>query len=205
MRCPIVRRLLLLILCVAATRSAAAENAADGRAVLDLNFDWRFIQTDVSGGEAEAIDDSPWRRIDLPHDWSIEGEYSQDAPAGGAGAYLPAGIGWYRREIDVPAEWVGKRLFIEIDAAQRNSDVWINGQHLGHRPYGYISFGYDLTAHQARPQRHRRSAGQLAGSRGAVVHRVGDLQPCAADRDRQGAHPPVGHIHHHAARFRRAR
>ncbi|HEV2293515.1 MAG TPA: glycoside hydrolase family 2 TIM barrel-domain containing protein [Tepidisphaeraceae bacterium] len=114
---------------------------------MPLNLGWRFVQQDDSGAAAAGFDDSSWRMLDLPHDWSIEGEYRQDNPAGGAGAYLPCGVGWYRRAIEIPPQWTGKRVFIEFDAAQRNSDVWINGRHLGHRPYGYISFGYDLTPH----------------------------------------------------------
>jgi beta-galactosidase len=112
-----------------------------------LDLAWRFAQRDVVDGQDEGLDDAGWQEVDLPHDWSIEGEYRQDNPAGGAGAYLPGGIGWYRRVIDVPPEWKDKRIFIEFDAAQRNTDVWINGHHLGRRPYGYISFGYDLTPH----------------------------------------------------------
>ncbi|MDQ3439448.1 MAG: hypothetical protein M3478_03765 [Planctomycetota bacterium] len=115
--------------------------------MIPLDGGWRFVQDDVNGAQSPETDDSAWRPIDLPHDWGIEGEYRQDHPAGGVGAYFPGGIGWYRRVIDVVPEWVGKRVFIEFDAAQRNSDVWINGHHLGHRPYGYISFGYDLSPH----------------------------------------------------------
>ena len=123
-----------------------------GRVIVHLDEGWRFIQSDAPA-EAADFDDAQWREVDLPHDWSIEGEYRQDDPAGGAGAYLPCGVGWYRRVIHVPAEWADKRVFVEFDAAQRNSDVWINGQHLGTRPYGYISFGYDLTKH-LRPGRN---------------------------------------------------
>src|SRR6266511_914649 len=71
---------------------------AEAREVKHLDFDWRFIQSDVAGAQAMEFDDSSWRKVDLPHDWSIEGEYKQDNPSGGAGAYLPYGIGWYRRE-----------------------------------------------------------------------------------------------------------
>ena len=125
----------------------AAGQAAPPRIIQTLDRGWRFAQRDIANAQDAGLDDSRWQDVDLPHDWSIEGEYRQDNPAGGAGAYLPAGIGWYRRVIDVPPEWKDKRLFIEFDAAQRNSGVWINGHHLGRRPYGYISFGYDLTPH----------------------------------------------------------
>src|SRR6185436_7296364 len=106
---------------------------------------WRFHLGDAPGAEAESFDDSSWRTLDVPHDWSIEGEYDEKSADGGAGGFLPGGIGWYRRVIDVPAEWRDKHVRIEFDAAQRNSDVWINGHHVGGRPYGYLSFACDLS------------------------------------------------------------
>ncbi len=136
-----------LLVSLIATTIFAATLLAQAREVQPLDFDWRFALGDPAHAEDPAFDDSQWRSIDLPHDWSIEGEYNESNPAGGAGAYLPGGIGWYRRVLDVPESWSGKRVSIEFDAAQRNSDVWINGHHLGTRPYGYISFSYDLTPH----------------------------------------------------------
>jgi beta-galactosidase len=139
--------LLWLIAVLAPIAPVRAGNPANPRVVVPLDFDWRFTQADVAGAETAGFDDSAWRKLDLPHDWGIDGVYRQDSPAGGGGAYLPGGVGWYRREIDVPAEWAGRRVRVEFDAAQRCSDVWINGHHLGNRPYGYISFSYDLTPH----------------------------------------------------------
>lgn len=121
-----------------------AAHAAD-----TTSFDrgWRFLKSDTPGAEAPAFDDSAWRTVDLPHDWSIEGPFDAKNPTGGAGAFLPAGIGWYRRTFTVPASDRGKRVFIDFDGVMANSDVWINGFSLGHRPYGYVSFRYDLTDH----------------------------------------------------------
>ncbi len=110
-----------------------------------VNFDtgWKFHKGDARGAEAAAFDDSHWTPLNLPHDWSIEGPYSS-ANAAGMG-YLPGGIGWYRKKFRAPANAQGRKVFIDFDGAYRDSDVWINGQHLGHRPYGYSSFEYDLT------------------------------------------------------------
>ena len=83
----------------------------------------------------------------MPHDWSIEGPFDEKNPTGGAGAFLPAGTGWYRRHFSAPPAWDGRRVFIEFDGVMANSDVWINGEHLGRRPYGYVSFRYELTGH----------------------------------------------------------
>ena len=111
------------------------------------NFDhaWRFHLGDVPGAQETAFDDAGWRTLDLPHDWSIEGEFSEQNPAGVAGGALPGGVGWYRKTFTVPARDSGKVVFVEFDGVYRNSEVWINGQYLGKRPYGYSSFRYELT------------------------------------------------------------
>jgi beta-galactosidase/beta-glucuronidase len=111
---------------------------------LDFNTGWRFIKEDLPEARRPDLDDSGWRLLDLPHDWSIEGPF--DPELASSTGYLPAGIGWYRRSFD----WTPKtdrRISIFFEAVQNNSDVWINGRHVGHRPNGYISFEYDLTPH----------------------------------------------------------
>jgi len=67
------------------------------------------------------------------------------SPAGGGGGYLDGGIGWYRKQFTVPAAAQGQRFSMLFDGAYMNSEVWLNGQHLGNHPYGYTSFSYDLT------------------------------------------------------------
>src|SRR5258707_5587397 len=106
---------------------------------------WRFHLGDAPGAQDIAFDDAAWRSLDLPHDWSIEGEFSEQNPAGVGGGALPGGVGWYRKTFAVPAADSGKVMFVEFDGVYRNSEVWINGQSLGKRPYGYSSFRYELT------------------------------------------------------------
>ena len=96
-------------------------------------------------------------------------------PAAGACGYFPTGIGWYRKAFRLPAGARGREAWLEFDGVYMNSDVWINGVHLGKRPYGYISFAYDITAApRAWRERGRRAGGQLArsptpaGTRGAA-------------------------------------
>jgi len=112
---------------------------------LPMDFDWKFSLGDVKGAEREEFDDSSWRALNIPHDWSIEGRYDESNPAGIAGAFLPAGIGWYRKTIDINGLRGDDQYFVEFDGVYMNSDVWINGEHLGTRPCGYISFSYNLT------------------------------------------------------------
>src|SRR5215813_11842623 len=117
------------------------------RIIKSFDSDWRFQKGDVTSGELPEVDDNTWRKLDVPHDWSIEGPYDKDNPTGGAGGFLPTGIGWYRKHFNLPAADAKRRVFIEFDGVMANSDVWVNGVHLGKRPYGYVSFGYELTEH----------------------------------------------------------
>lgn len=122
--------------------------AADIRLTANFDSNWLFLKAGATNAEQVAFDDSAWRKLNVPHDWSIEGPFAQTNKAGGAGAFLPSGVVWYRKHFTVPKDFdTGRRAFIEFDGVMANSDVWINGYHLGHRPYGYVSFAYDLTGH----------------------------------------------------------
>jgi beta-galactosidase len=111
------------------------------------NFDsyWKFHFGDINNGQEPALDDSQWRSLNLPHDWSIEGKFSKDNPATPSGGALPGGIGWYRKTFTISESDKGKIVSIDFDGVYRNSEVWINGHYLGKRPYGYSSFRYELT------------------------------------------------------------
>lgn len=112
-----------------------------------LSFDegWRFALCDPQGAERADFDDSDWRLLDVPHDWSIEGEYDRRHPMGGACGYLPAGIGWYRKTVPISAEWKRKHVQISFDGICMNSMVWVNGKKLAERPYGWSSFSVDVS------------------------------------------------------------
>ena len=133
-----------LLLLLAA--SVCVANSRPGKRV-SFNRDWRFQLGDVTNGQDVKLNDTGWRRLDLPHDWSIEGAFSEKHPAGTGGGALPGGVGWYRKTFTVPATAKGKLIFIEFDGVYRNSEVWINGHYLGKRPYGYSTFEYELTPH----------------------------------------------------------
>lgn len=91
------------------------------------------------------FNDSGWRTLKLPHDWSVEGDFNRKNPATTNGGALPGGIGWYRKSFIADKSLRGRCLYIDFDGVYMNSTVWINGVELGNRPYGYISFSYDLT------------------------------------------------------------
>ena len=104
-------------------------NPRPGKRV-SFNRDWRFQLGNLTNGQWAALDDSQWRHLDLPHDWSIEGEFSKDHPSGTGGGALPGGIGWYRKTFTVPLAQSGKQIFIEFDGVYMNSEVYLNGQSL---------------------------------------------------------------------------
>lgn len=135
----IMKRLLYLTLILALVVSCTD---GEGRHVEDFNFDWRFSLGDSPSWSEESFDDDSWRELHLPHDWSIEGEFSKSNPSGPNGGALPGGVGWYRKHFKTNS--VG-RTFVEFDGVYMNSTVYLNGKELGTRPYGYSSFCYELT------------------------------------------------------------
>ena len=135
--------LLPLLLIVALSINNRISGQPAGREIQNFNFGWKFIKSDIPDGQKPDLNDEKWRSLDLPHDWSIEGPFSKDN-ASGTG-YLPGGIGWYRKSFMIPETEKGREVLISFDGIYNNSEIWINGNHLGKRPNGYISFQYDLT------------------------------------------------------------
>lgn len=155
-----------LVLTVGAGGSAAAAAAAPRgvarptgatapdrvRATIPFNQDWLFHYGDAPGADAAVFADAGWRSLSVPHDWSIEGPnppanpFSQAAPSTGRGGYLPSGIGWYRKHFTLSQVPAGRRVFVEFDGVMANSDVYVNGTHIGNHPYGYTSFRFDITS-----------------------------------------------------------
>jgi len=107
--------------------------------------EWRFHLGDIAEGRWREPDDSTWRLVDLPHDWSIELERDPANPSGSAGGYFPMGLGWYRKTFAAPEAWCGKKVRVEFEGVYMNAETWLNGHFLGRHPYGYTSFWYDLT------------------------------------------------------------
>jgi beta-galactosidase len=115
------------------------------RQTINFNNDWKFSLYDDADANMPNYNDDNWRKVNLPHDWSIEGNFSKAHPATTQGGALPGGIGWYRKTFTLPLVSKSKMISIEFEGVYRNSEVWINGHYLGKRPNGYISFQYNLT------------------------------------------------------------
>jgi beta-galactosidase len=135
-----------------------------------FNDDWRFHRGDVTGADGAAFDDSEWRSLDVPHDWSIEdlpGGTEEDGAIWSQGStpsrmgphdlyasegqtatgWVVGGVGWYRKTFDKPVVPPGGKAELRFEGVYMNSDVWVNGVHLGNHPYGYTEFAYDITPH----------------------------------------------------------
>jgi beta-galactosidase len=130
-----------------------------------LDEGWRFHRGDAPEAWAEAFDDSSWREVSVPHDWSIEdlpaeddaefdasvtprlrsGPFDSAAIGRGAVGFTVGGVGWYRKAFTLPESLRGKRVSILFDGVYMCAEVWLNGQRLGEHPYGYTAFGFDLT------------------------------------------------------------
>ena len=111
----------------------------------DFDFNWRFSQGDFATAMIPDFDDSQWRIVQIPHDWSTEGPFRADLSSGNG--YAPGGIGWYRKHFKLNPDHADKIIGIEFDGIYDHSEAWINGHLVGRRPYGYSSFRYELTPH----------------------------------------------------------
>ncbi|MDR0907514.1 MAG: DUF4982 domain-containing protein [Rikenellaceae bacterium] len=136
-----MKKLVVLTALLAVVSCAGSGN--EPRVRESFNDGWRFALGDFAGAQSPEFDDTGWRTLSVPHDWSIEGDFSLDNPSTPGSGALPGGIGWYRKTF-VPQNNKGT-LYIDFDGVYSNSTVWVNGTELGTRPYGYISFRYDLT------------------------------------------------------------
>jgi beta-galactosidase len=126
---------------------SAALGAEPTRLRESFDDSWSFQRGEASGAEKPDFNASAWRALDLPHDFAVEGPFDPKNASGAPGGFLPGDIGWYRKTFRLAEGLQGRRVFIEFDGVFMNSEVWINGHHLGKRPYGFIGFEYDLTPH----------------------------------------------------------
>ena len=106
---------------------------------------WLFRLADDRQAWRKEIDETGWRAVTVPHDWSVEGEFSPEHSSGTG--YLPGGIGWYRAHVSLASLLpIGDRsVRLVFDGVYKNADIWVNGYHLGGRPSGYARFSFDLT------------------------------------------------------------
>ncbi|MEO6550857.1 MAG: glycoside hydrolase family 2 TIM barrel-domain containing protein [Ferruginibacter sp.] len=158
------RNLFLCCLLVSASMYAQIKSHSRAAAGRTISFDdnWFFDKDSTINAEMSNYNDAAWRKIDLPHDWSIEdlpnqipdsivGPFSKAAISQRDGGFLVGGTAWYRKHFILDKASAGKTVFIQFDGVYMNADVWINGYHLGNHPYGYTSFYFDLTPYLKPP------------------------------------------------------
>jgi beta-galactosidase len=150
--------LFVALLCGTLAASVGSVSAAP-RQITSLDFDWRFHPGDIPGVLLDystnqnlsptseflssAYDDSSWQRVNVPHDYIVEGAF--DPKADKQHGYLPVEPGWYRKTISIPATDQGRRLWLEFDGVYRDSQMWLNGRFLGRHVSGYTSFCHDIS------------------------------------------------------------
>ena len=139
-----IRKFLLAFFCVGIVANSFSQTIL-------FDADWRFHRGGAQRAEAPGFDDSKWRSVDLPHDWSIEdlpgtqSPFDPDAIGQVSTGFTTGGTGWYRKTFTVPADQKNKRICIQFDGVYMNADVWLNGEPVGNHPYGYTSFWFDIT------------------------------------------------------------
>lgn len=111
----------------------------------NFNEGWQFALGENTGAEKIDYDDSSWRTLDLPHDWSIEFDFDYSSPATSECGYLDGGTGWYRKTFVLPESMAGKQISIDFGGIYMDSTVYVNGAYVGNYPYGYMPFSYDIT------------------------------------------------------------
>ncbi|WP_010180530.1 glycoside hydrolase family 2 TIM barrel-domain containing protein [Aquimarina agarilytica] len=122
---------------------ALKPDLAKTRIAEDFNKNWKFILSDSTEFKDDNFNDSDWKTLNVPHDWSIEHAFNEKNS--GRNAWLPGGIGWYRKTVQIPKEYIDKEFKIEFDGVYKNSTLWVNGHYVGNQHDGYTSFYYNIS------------------------------------------------------------
>lgn len=131
------------VLLIVVLLSAHSTIRAQQRVRINFNADWKFLLEDKKEYCSVEFDDASWRSLDLPHDWSVEAEFSQENS--GRNAWLPGGIAWYRKSFEVPEKHRDKSIQIQFDGIYKNATLWVNGHPVGVQHDGYTSFFFEIT------------------------------------------------------------
>lgn len=141
----IFESLTFMVICLLGTSCNMNEKTAS-RQKIKFDYDWSFSKGDFANAYDNSFDDKNWKKLDLPHDWSISDQFAKTNPSGNSGGFASGGTGWYRKKFNLEGISPESKVCIEFGGVYMNSEVWINGHYLGKRPYGYISFNYDMTS-----------------------------------------------------------
>jgi len=160
-----------------------------------LAFQQRPAKHDFTTAATDSFDDSAWRVVRVPHDWSTEEPYRPEYASGNG--FAAGGIAWYRKHFKLDPAAQGRIVTVEFDGVYDNSEIWINSEFVGGRPFGYSSFAIDLTRYLNPPGADNVIAVRVDHSRlsdSPFLHRLRHLPPRPARRDRSTARRAVGRI-----------
>ena len=145
-----MRSVVLAVVAAAAwsVPAAAHQHRAPARSS-DFNAGWRFALGDPAGAQQPGFDDSAWRRVDLPHDWSIELDPTPEGRHEQRHGLPARRAGWYRKTFTLPRRAAGKQVSLEFDGVYMDSSVYVNGELAASHPFGYTGFPVDLTSRRA--------------------------------------------------------
>lgn len=138
-----IKLILVALLCYGCAENKSIESSV--RKKENFDFDWKFTKGDFQKASEVSFDDKGWEQLNVPHDWSILDTFAEDNPTGRPGGFASGGVGWYRKHFTLDDKDAASLISIEFGGVYENSEVWINGHYLGKRPFGYISFNYDMT------------------------------------------------------------
>lgn len=144
-----MKQLLSVLILLFSSTGLFAQSAFQRNVIID--YEWRFFKGGMFGSEMPVFDDSAWRILDLPHDWSIENIPGENTPfdrhaiGQQSTGFTRGGTGWYRKYLEIPASAEGKIVKLRFDGIYANSVVWINGKMAGKNPHGYTAFEFDIT------------------------------------------------------------
>lgn len=125
--------------------STAPDNRNESAREIPLNRNWKFNRGECPQASEKDFDDTSWRTLNLPHDWSIEGRPEANEPSGNDGGYYPAGSGWYRKTFRFTPDSLKPATTILFDGVYQGAEVYVNGEKAGGRPYGYSAFSIDIS------------------------------------------------------------
>lgn len=137
-----MKKTLSMAVCLLTAVAAMAQSA---RIEKNWNADWRFALQDIKEAKNADFNDKAWKTVCVPHDWSIDSDFKKDNAMGNEGGYLPAGTGWYRKQLNMPKEWAGKTVKLMFDGVYQDSKLYVNGDSVGSHFYGYTPFVVDIT------------------------------------------------------------
>jgi beta-galactosidase len=152
-RVVLASRLIAVVLAMSAVASSGAVAGTapyvppqSPRVRLNFNIDWKFIRQDVAGADAPGFDDSSWATVSTPHTFNDVDSFRDIISHGGGDRGTYKGLAWYRKHFKLPAEYAGRKIFLEFEGMRQAGDIFLNGKEVGLYENGVTAYGIDISA-----------------------------------------------------------